>query len=216
MADKHLVIFAKAPRYGTVKSRLARDIGKAEALRFYRTSLHRLTRRLAADRRWRTWLAVTPDLSALDDGAWMPGVPRLRQGAGDLGARMQRVMDFMPPGPAVIVGSDIPGIRPVHIDRAFRALGAHNTVLGPTPDGGYWLIGLKRVRRTPALFENVRWSSGHEFGDTLKNVPSPVGIIDTLNDVDVAADLPLSVIASAATQSRDAERDAQPAWIASP
>ena len=189
MVDKHLVIFAKAPRYGTVKSRLARDIGKAEALRFYRTTLNRLTRRLAADPRWRTWLAVTPDAAALNDGAWMPGVPRLRQGQGDLGARMQRVMDVMPRGPVVIVGSDIPGIQPRHIDRAFKALRSRETVLGPTPDGGYWLIGLKRCRPVPRLFDHVRWSSGHEFNDTLKNVPAPVALIDTLTDVDTAADL---------------------------
>ena len=98
-------------------------------------------------------------------------------------------MDFMPRGPVVIIGSDIPSIEPVHINRAFQALGPNSTVLGPTLDGGYWLIGLKRCRPTPGLFDNVRWSSGHEFDDTLKNVPAPVALIDRLNDVDTVADL---------------------------
>ena len=57
---------------------------------------------------------------------------------------IQRILDALPPGPVVIIGSDVPGIRPHHIATAFRALGGSDAVLGPAIDGGYWLIGLKR------------------------------------------------------------------------
>ena len=97
-----------------------------------------------------------------------------------------------PPGPALVIGADIPGITANHIARAFRALGQADGVIGPAPDGGFWLIGLKHPRAMPAgLFTNVRWSSEHAMGDTLA---SATGLrwaqTDTLRDVDTVADLP--------------------------
>ena len=108
-----LIVMAKAPIAGAVKRRLARDIGATAALRFYRSTLARTLLVLGADPRWRTYLAVTPDTS-LRAPYWPPPrtIARIKQGAGDLGARMQNLFDAMPPGPVVIVGSDIPAIRP--------------------------------------------------------------------------------------------------------
>ena len=60
---KHLVVFAKAPRLGTVKTRLAASIGPVTAWAFARFTLEAVVRPLACDRRWRCWLAVTPDKS---------------------------------------------------------------------------------------------------------------------------------------------------------
>lgn len=185
----HLVIFAKAPRFGTVKTRLARDIGKIKALRFARGNLVRLVRRVGHDPRWQTWLAVTPDEAAWNDGFWPAGLPRLRQRAGDLGERMQRVMDLMPQGPVVIVGSDIPAIRAHHIADAFRTLGAHDAVFGPTPDGGYWLVGLKRRPTVPRIFQNVRWSTEDALADTIANVQGRHALVEQLRDIDRGADL---------------------------
>ncbi|MEK9725170.1 MAG: DUF2064 domain-containing protein [Rhodospirillaceae bacterium] len=141
---RHLVVMVKAPRLGRVKTRLAADIGRVGAWAFYRRTLARVVRPLARDARWVTWLAVTPDASVFDDRQWPVATPRLTQGAGDLGQRMGRVMAAMPPGPVVLIGADIPDIRPADIAAAFRALGAHDAVFGPADDGGYWLVGLKR------------------------------------------------------------------------
>ena len=120
----HLVIFARAPRRGAVKRRLAADIGAGAALAFYRQTLFDVTRRLGGDRRWRTWLAATPDTSAARPGLWppVPGVRLIRQGGGDLGERMARPLRTLPPGPAIIVGTDIPDIAPDHIAAGFAAL----------------------------------------------------------------------------------------------
>ena len=123
---RHVVVFAKAPRMGQVKRRLARGIGPVAALAFYRRSLDQLLRRLGGDSRWRTWIAVTPDQAALAGRPWPAGIPRLPQGGGDLGVRMGRCFRHLPPGPAVIVGSDIPDLRAQHIAGAFRALGTHD------------------------------------------------------------------------------------------
>ncbi len=183
--QNHLVVFARAPRLGRVKSRLARDIGPLEALLFYRRNLEDLLRRLAGDPRWRCWIAVPPDA---DVHAWRLGPPAataIPQGPGDLGARMGRVMRGLPPGPVVIVGADIPDIGADHIAAAFRALGSNKAVFGPAFDGGYWLVGGQRRPRRLEMFENVRWSTSHALADTLANLADgDAAFLATLEDID--------------------------------
>lgn len=184
----HLVVMAKAPVAGAVKSRLAAEIGVAEATRFYRVALSRLLRRLKRDSRWRTWLAVTPDAS-LAAPSWPVALPRIAQGSGDLGARMQRVFDRLPPGPAVIIGSDIPDLGACHVAEAFRRLGRCDAILGPAEDGGYWLVGLRRRPAIARIFAGVRWSSRYALADTLANSRGlKVGFLEKLADVDTAAE----------------------------
>lgn len=185
---RHLVVFVKAPRLGRVKSRLAAGIGALAALRFYRETTLRVLRRLGRDPRWRTVIAVTPS-RALRGRFWEPRLPRLDQGPGNLGRRMARVFRSLPPGPVVIVGSDIPEIAPRHVAAAFRALGSRDAVFGPARDGGYWLVGLRRSPRVPAgLFADVRWSSAHALADTQASLPRNfrVALLETLEDVDDA------------------------------
>ena len=189
--ERHLVIFARAPRLGTVKRRLARDIGTVGAWRFHRHGTAALLRRLARDPRWRCWLAVTPDRAAFTGRGLWPGARYLAaQGPGDLGARMGRVLQSLPPGPVVIVGSDIPGIRARHVAEAFDRLGRHDWVIGPADDGGYWLIG---ARRRPALrppFAGVAWGGDQVLARTLANLAGQdVAFLEELIDVDTGADL---------------------------
>jgi rSAM/selenodomain-associated transferase 1 len=191
---RHLVIFARAPELGRVKRRLANGIGPAAATRFYRATLAAEIRRLANDRRWTTWLFVTPD-EALGHPTWRSAGPRPRlcpQGRGDLGQRMTRPFRILPPGPVVLVGSDIPALRSGHVARAFRLLGRTDFVFGPATDGGFWLVGARRLKAMPrALFIGVRWSTAQALADTLATLPSSysVGRADTLDDVDDGQDL---------------------------
>ena len=188
MRRQHLVIMAKAPRAGLVKTRLAASIGTVEAVRCYRVLLEATVRRLAFDRRWITWLAVTPDGAVGQFTAWAHGIGPVaisRQGPGGLGTRMQRLMDGLPPGPVVIVGSDIPGLARRDIAAAFRALGAGDAVFGPAEDGGYWLVGQRRTPRILRLFDGVRWSSKHALADTLRNLQGcKVAHLRIIADVD--------------------------------
>jgi glycosyltransferase A (GT-A) superfamily protein (DUF2064 family) len=154
---RHLVIFAKAPRLGQVKRRLAAGIGAIAALRFYRDNTARLLRRVARDRRWRCWIAMTPDSAAIGSRDWRAGCKRIGQGQGDLGRRMARPFAILPPGPIVIIGSDIPEIAPHHVAAAFRLLGGNDFVLGPARDGGYWLFGSRRRKLPDGVFADVRW-----------------------------------------------------------
>jgi len=183
-----LVIFARLPRLGGVKRRLAREIGDLAALRFYRQTMNSVVRRLSRDRRWDSYLAVTPGCAR-----WPCRVPRLPQGGGDLGDRMTRVMRSMPPGPVVVVGTDIPDIGTAHVARAFQMLGDHEAVFGPAEDGGYWLVGLRRRPFMPRLDGPIRWSTEHALADSVARLGPRirVGMLETLIDVDTAADLNL-------------------------
>lgn len=193
MTARHLVIFARAPQIGRVKRRLAEQIGAAAAARFYRATVVEQITRLSKDGRWTVWLFATPD-DALDHPAWR-SVPRSRirqQGRGDLGQRMKRPFHLLPPGPVVLVGSDIPAMRAHHIARAFHLLGRHDLVFGPASDGGFWLVGARRGRPLPrSLFARVRWSTAEALADTRRTIPSAfsVGLADRLDDVDDADDL---------------------------
>jgi uncharacterized protein len=174
----------KVPVAGRVKTRLAALAGSAIATSFYRHTAAAVVARVHASRAWQTLLAVTPD-SGLAHRGWPPHTMRIAQGGGDLGQRMQRIMSGQPPGPVVIIGTDIPAIRPSYIAAAFAALGQSDAVLGPAHDGGYWLVGLKRTPRVMSVFSNVRWSSAHALGDTLANLAGRrVACAVTLGDVD--------------------------------
>lgn len=178
---------------GRVKRRLAEGIGPTAAALFYRTTLVGQIRRLARDGRWTVWLFVTPD-GSVGHPAWR-GVARSkvrRQGPGDLGQRMKLPFRILPAGPIVLVGSDIPAMRPRHIARAFGLLGRHDLVLGPASDGGFWLVGARRARPLPrTLFAEVRWSTAEALADTLATIPArfSTALADTLDDVDNAQDL---------------------------
>ena len=179
----------KEPRPGRVKTRLGREIGHVAAAWWFRRQVAGLLRRLR-DPRWQVVLAVAPDAEGCTSRIWPADLPRIPQGPGDLGDRMRRIMRGMPPGPVVVVGADIPGITQPRIWRAFRALGAAQSVVGPAPDGGYWLIGLKRTFAVrPDLFDRVRWSTDNALLDTLRTLPRPFAAVDTLADIDTKADL---------------------------
>ncbi len=186
----HLVIMAKSPAAGRVKRRLGREIGDVAAIRFYRNCLSHTILRLARDKRWHTLLAIDPggDVAARFSPS-RTRLARLPQGKGDLGRRMQRLFAVLAPGPAIIVGSDIPAIEAGHIARAFRLLARSDAVFGPAADGGYWLVGLKRTPKVLAPFAGVRWSSPHALADTLANLQGKrIAFAATLADVDTKHD----------------------------
>ena len=180
----------KEPIAGRVKTRLGRDIGMTSAAWWFRHQSTSLMRHVT-DPRWETLLAVSPDKQGLTSRIWPKNLVRFPQGNGNLGQRMARIFAKLPPGPALIIGADIPGIRRHHIDTAFKALGSNEAVFGPAFDGGFWLVGLKRTATQPrTLFQDVRWSTQHALADSKASLPNyRIAQIDTLHDVDTQADL---------------------------
>lgn len=180
-----IVVFGRVPRLGTVKRRLAAEIGERAALRFHTGTMMRLLRRLAADRRFCTMLAATPDRARLP---LPPRVVRMPQTHGNLGRRMSAVFRRLPRRRVAIIGCDIPVAGPADVEACFRALGSAEAVFGPAEDGGYWLIGLGA--RRPALpFANVRWSTEEALAGTIANLRGRhIALLRRLHDVDTAAD----------------------------
>ena len=190
---RHLVVFAKAPRIGDVKRRLAAGIGDGAAWRFYSATSRQVLRRVARDPGWRCWLAVTPDRFSTKGRFWPAEIARIPQGPGGLGDRMARPIRNLPPGPVVIIGTDIPALGACHIRAAFNALRSNDVVFGPAGDGGYWLIGLNRCPRrrefaATGLFTGVRFSTAAALADTRANLDPRfrVAMLERLDDVDDA------------------------------
>jgi len=179
----------KEPVVGRVKTRLAREVGAVRATSVYRSTASAVLARVDRQGAWRTELGVTPD-SAVMSKAWPLRFKRRAQGGGDLGRRMQRLMDTAPPGPVIVIGTDVPAVRSTHIQAAVKALGSHDAVLGPSSDGGYWLIGFKRRPRVPRAFASVQWSSPEALKQTLANLADfKVAHVTPLDDIDEARDL---------------------------
>lgn len=191
LARDRLIIMVKEPQMGRVKTRLAREIGAAEAARFYRTISATIIRRLARDRRWQTLLAVSPD-TAVASAAWPADVLRFAQQGNDIGERMLRALMLAEATAVrtVLIGSDIVGITAEHIAAAFRLLRGAEVVFGPAEDGGFWLIGARRPRDVHDLFKGVRWSDSHTLADCVANLGErKANFAAKLSDVDDAASL---------------------------
>ena len=195
-----LIIFAKAPVGGNVKTRLARDIGMAAATAWYRRALTR-TQTMIAGAKLDHEIAAAPSAAALR-AASSAGGRFATQAPGDLGRRMEFAAKRAG-RPSLIFGVDIPALTPAILKTAREAVQRYDLVLGPARDGGFYLVGLKTPAHAFRLYDKVRWSSEHAMADTLLNAPRHwrLYLLPMLNDVDVAGDLagqPLRTVAVAA------------------
>ena len=146
MSEEKLIVFVKAPRPGTVKTRLAKSIGTNAACGAYCLLVETLLRRI--ERLENVELRFTPDDAADEIRSWLRKTWQTSpQGAGHLGERLQRAFQTAFQNGAnrvVVIGSDCPEITADDIDMAWSALKMNDSVLGPARDGGYWLIGLRQ------------------------------------------------------------------------
>lgn len=184
-----LIVMAKAPSLGVGKTRLAAEIGEAEALRI-NCALQAHTMHAAVDPRWRTLLCVTPDDAVELDlpDVWPSDVERIAQGEGDLGDRLARAL--APHRHVAVIGTDCPELTAAHIASAFAALDQAPFALGPAHDGGFWLLAARHGAHAASAMSNVRWSTEHAAADVIRNLGGAnVALLATLRDVDVAADL---------------------------
>jgi hypothetical protein len=151
--------------------------------------MHAHTLRVARDARWRTLLAVSPDVAVRDQapGVWPRDVQRIAQGPGDLGARMVRVMRSVA-GRVAIIGTDCPAMRRSDIEAAFAALRTASVAIGPAEDGGFWILAARRAAEVVGALGGVRWSSAHAMADVIARLPGSVAMLRALRDVDTLDD----------------------------
>ena len=151
-----LIIFVRRPELGKVKTRLAAEVGKDEALRIYIRLLDH-TREVAqsVDCSRHLWYA---DKIETDD-MWPPiSFDKYKQPDSDLGGRMKAAFAqaLENHDKVVIIGSDCPKLSTDIVEEAYDALDDHDLVIGPTYDGGYYLLGMKNLHTF--LFDDMRWS----------------------------------------------------------
>lgn len=152
-----VIVFAKAPIPGRVKTRLAPALGKAGAAELHRRLVHRTLCTAIAAGVGPVELACAPDArhGFFADCAGAYGVELTAQGGGDLGERMSRAFDRA--APAVLVGCDCPALEPADIVAAARVLERVDAALVPAEDGGYVLIALRAP--SPGVFAGIEWGA---------------------------------------------------------
>lgn len=191
MTKPTLMIFTKPPRAGVSKTRLADDLGRAEARRIAHFTTAR-TVRAASGLGWQVQLHIEPP-SAVGDtlgGLWPLAFEHVPQVRGDLGDRLAAAMTRAPYGPVIFVGTDTPGLSRRHLRQAERHLRRTGAVFGPAADGGFWLFGLSQSLRYPDVFADVRWSGPHAMEDVWSNLPdhAHVSLLPQLIDIDTGKD----------------------------
>ncbi len=187
-----VLVMLKAPRPGEVKTRLAAEVGDAEAARVYRLLVERQMRAIPDG--WPVEVHFAPAHALEEMRAWLGPRPLLQpQPDGDLGRRLAVAVDAAFARGAtgvVLIGGDCPALGGDVLLSAAGALGGHEMVLGPAGDGGFYLLGLTRPR--PGLFVDIPWSTATVCAATVRKAAT-LGLapwfLPVLDDVDTLADL---------------------------
>lgn len=190
MSRNTLMVFAKNPVLGKVKTRLAKSIGDPEALEAYLEML-KYTRAVlneldAVDKEiWYSW-KDEPTLDWLDKDCHTK-----YQKEGDLGSKLQYAFRtaFLTSNKVVVIGTDCPEISEAHLQHAFEALDRYDAVLGPAEDGGYYLIGMNKYH--PDVFNNIDWSTefvANQSRSQIAKLGWSLTELETLQDIDTVAE----------------------------
>jgi len=191
---KQLGLFAKYWRPGAVKTRLAASLGAPIASQIYFGFLTTLMCRLqdAGDQRQ---VVYTPQADRLAFERLVETMPwsLAPQSAGDLGTRLSHWFSTTAgtdPDGMVVIGSDSPNLPLDLVSEAFHRLSQHEIVIGPTEDGGYYLLGMRSFHAS--LFSGIEWSTDQVFAQTMQRIASlsaKCHVLRTWYDVDTLADL---------------------------
>lgn len=190
-----IVIFAKAPQAGAVKTRLMPALGAQGACVLARQMLANTLQQACAAHTSAVELCMSPapDHPAWRDVAIPADVVRSAQGDGDLGARMARAVErvtVQQRQPVLLIGTDCPGLSAARLVEAALALEQHDVVILPASDGGYVLLGLKAP--CPEIFGQMPWSTAAVATMTLQRLAAlhlRVWQGQPLHDIDEPADL---------------------------
>jgi uncharacterized protein len=189
-----LNLFFKYPEKGRVKTRLSSRLEDDFVYRLYREFIRDIMR---------TCRMVDADLILTVSSSGNPprdyesefGMRTYLQSGEDLGERMYNSMEkiFLSGyEKCILIGSDIPDISPDQVNKAFDKLSKSDIVIGPSSDGGYYLIGVNREKLHRGIFREVPWSSNEVLERTLKNIGNQglsYQLLDELNDIDDLEDL---------------------------
>lgn len=183
-----LIIFVKNPVPGQVKTRIAATTGPERALEIYNILLEK-ARQLALSFQGERLLCYS---NAIVDDHWSEAdFIKLIQKGEDLGQRMYNALSYALSysEKAILIGSDCPAITPKILEEAIDALDEKDIVIGPSHDGGYYLIGMKKA--IWGLFEDISWSTATVLDDTIKRAKEhhdSLQLLEKLSDIDTEKD----------------------------
>ncbi len=192
-SGRALVIFARSATPGTAKTRLAPALGLRGAADFQSALMADTVRKVMTLKR-----SVSPYFFlAGQNFPTSPSISRFtlqRQRGADLGERLERAFRRLlrRHGHAVVIGTDSPALPPRVLRQAFIELRFCDAVLGPCPDGGFYLIGLRRLAKDHELLQGVRWGSAFAFRDTLRSMLRQnfsCSVLRAIEDVDRPEDI---------------------------
>lgn len=185
-----LIIFIKNPVLGKVKTRLAKSIGDQKALDIYQ-HLIKITQTVSLQSTCNRYLFYSDFVDRTDNWPENKFLKHLQIG-DDLGQRMQHAFEFvfkLGHSKALIIGSDCPTITAQHLQEAETSLDKNEVAFGPSEDGGYYLLGMKKL--IPQLFENQPWSTNVILPnaiDELNKLQLSHHLLPVLNDIDTLED----------------------------
>jgi len=184
-----LIIFTRNPELGKCKTRLAAIVGNGAALKIYTFLLAHtvlITKNLTVVKQ------VHYSVKVRENDFWDPAIFRKKQQYGDdLGLRMSHAFQKgFEEGyeRIIIIGSDMYDMNEQDLQNAFSALQNNNFVVGPAEDGGYYLLGMTRLK--PEVFQNKNWGTSSVLNDTLINLENEtVHLLVEKNDIDYYEDI---------------------------
>ncbi|RZN83006.1 MAG: glycosyltransferase [Winogradskyella sp.] len=189
MSDKALIIFTRNPELGKCKTRLAKSIGDAEALKVYKHLLQH-TANVAKEVDAERFVFYSENIQQND--IWEDSFfnKELQQG-NDLGERMKNAFEALFSknfNKVIIVGSDLLDLDKNIVENAYQKLEENDAVIGPAEDGGYYLLGMKSLNIN--AFINKDWGTETVFRNTKKDFfNESLYVLETLNDIDYLEDL---------------------------
>ncbi|PQJ79508.1 TIGR04282 family arsenosugar biosynthesis glycosyltransferase [Polaribacter porphyrae] len=184
-----LLIFTRNPELGKAKTRLAKTVGDETALEIYKFLLDKtqeIASKVNADK------AVYYSVKIRENDIWDESIYQKHQQVGeDLGIRMQNAFkNGFDAGyqKILIIGSDLYDLSSENIEKAFIELDDNDVVIGPAEDGGYYLLGMKKLYKN--VFENKEWGTETVRKDTLQDlIDKKVKLLEVKNDIDVYEDI---------------------------
>ncbi len=195
MSRDRLVVFARAPILGAVKTRLVPPLSNEQALALHRAlvedTLERLTR--VGGNALEHWLYLSEPLASQDALEIPSDWTMALQSGDDLGGRMENAFrDALheEPGKMILLGSDSPTVPLEYVGQAFKEMVDREVVLGPAEDGGYYLIGCSTL--VPELFQSIDWGTDRVLSqskDALANANREFALLPAWYDVDSEKDL---------------------------
>lgn len=195
MSDHLVIVFAKTPAPGQVKTRIGTTVGMEAAAAIYEQMLNSILKASAPHEVWRRVIAVTPE----SDPSYFsePGLTLLRQCGSDIGKRLSHALHFGVQSGAdrvLVIGSDIPSLTADDLAEAFARLETEPCVVGPSLDGGFYLVGSAANHAgavCDALSSDIAWSTPqvlHQLQAASKQIGVPLSLLPVKQDIDTYED----------------------------